>query len=127
MPFLGWSAQGSIFAGGSWDHERWGGELPHRDSIDEVTPANPVLVHRLDLHMGLANTRALEEAALTACTRIAARAGFAEGFSGSLIAGKVADFSVLEGDLLSTPETELDTVSVSRTFVEGEEVYRKGP
>jgi predicted amidohydrolase YtcJ len=66
------------------------------------------------------------QAALRAYTCTAARAGFAEGFSGSLTAGKVADFVVLEGDLFSVPETELDSVCVSRTFVQGEEVYRKG-
>ena len=53
---------GRWILGGSWDHQRWGGALPHRDWIDEHTPSNPVFVHRLDLHMGLANTRALEAA-----------------------------------------------------------------
>jgi hypothetical protein len=52
--------------GGSWDHERWGGELPRRDWIDSVTGSTPVFVSRLDLHMGLANSRALELAGITA-------------------------------------------------------------
>ena len=45
---------------GAWDHQNWGGELPDRRWIDEVTPKNPVFVMRLDGHMGLANSYALE-------------------------------------------------------------------
>lgn len=51
--------------GGTWDHELWGGELPRRDWIDSVTAETPVFVSRLDGHMGLANTRALELAGIT--------------------------------------------------------------
>jgi predicted amidohydrolase YtcJ len=51
--------------GGTWDHELWGGQLPHRDWIDSLTPNTPVFVSRLDGHMGLANSRALELAGVT--------------------------------------------------------------
>lgn len=54
--------------GGNWDHEAWGGELPTREWIDRHTPDHPVFVTRLDLHMGLANTAALERAGITAAT-----------------------------------------------------------
>ncbi len=54
--------------GGAWDHELWGGELPRRDWLDPVTPRTPVFVSRLDLHMALANGRALELAGITAAT-----------------------------------------------------------
>jgi predicted amidohydrolase YtcJ len=54
--------------GGLWDHEAWGGELPRRDWIDTVTPNTPVLVSRLDAHMALANTHALELAGVTSDT-----------------------------------------------------------
>lgn len=53
---------------GTWDHENWGGELPRRDWIDAVTPQNPVWINRLDGHMGLANTIALELAGVDADT-----------------------------------------------------------
>jgi hypothetical protein len=53
---------------GTWDHENWGGELPTRDWIDEVTPKNPVWINRLDGHMALANSRALELAGVDADT-----------------------------------------------------------
>ena len=50
---------------GNWDHELWGGELPHKDWIDEVTPNNPVYLIRLDGHMALANSAALAAAGIT--------------------------------------------------------------
>ncbi len=45
-----------------------GRELPRRDWIDEVTPDNPVWVYRLDGHMALANSVALELAGVDART-----------------------------------------------------------
>lgn len=61
--------KGRWILGGDWDHEAWGGELPRRDWIDAVTPDNPVFVNRLDGHMALANSRALELAGITKATR----------------------------------------------------------
>lgn len=49
---------------GNWDHTLWGGELPHKDWIDEGTEDTPVLVMRLDWHMALANTAALKYAGI---------------------------------------------------------------
>lgn len=60
---------GEWMLGGLWDHESWGGELPRRDWIDSVTSHTPVLVSRLDAHMALANTCALELAGVTAETQ----------------------------------------------------------
>jgi predicted amidohydrolase YtcJ len=51
---------GTWILGGDWDHEMWGGELPDREWIDAVTTEHPVFVTRLDWHMALANSRALE-------------------------------------------------------------------
>jgi len=51
---------GEWILGGAWDHENWGGELPRREWIDEVTPDNPVWIFRLDGHMALANSLALD-------------------------------------------------------------------
>ncbi|MBC8491123.1 MAG: amidohydrolase [Candidatus Marinimicrobia bacterium] len=45
---------------GDWDHSLWGGDLPKRDWIDDVTPDNPVWINRLDGHMALANSLALK-------------------------------------------------------------------
>ncbi|MFO7260794.1 MAG: amidohydrolase [bacterium] len=52
---------GRWITGGDWDHELWeGAPLPRREWIDSLTPEHPVFVTRLDGHMALANTRALE-------------------------------------------------------------------
>lgn len=56
---------GEWITGGDWDHELWGGELPEKGWIDGGTLSNPVFVSRLDGHMGLANSVALELAGIT--------------------------------------------------------------
>jgi len=56
---------GTWITGGDWDHTLWGGELPRRDWIDEVTPDHPVWVNRLDGHMALANSVALGAVGVT--------------------------------------------------------------
>jgi len=59
---------GTWITGGDWDHENWGGELPRAGWIDAVTPDHPVMVHRLDGHMVLVNTAAMELAGVDAAT-----------------------------------------------------------
>lgn len=56
---------GEWITGGDWDHELWGGDLPDRGWLDAGTLGNPVFVSRLDGHMGLANSVALEMAGIT--------------------------------------------------------------
>jgi predicted amidohydrolase YtcJ len=56
---------GAWITGGDWDHEAWGGELPTRGWIDAATPRHPVWIHRVDGHMALANSRALDEAGVS--------------------------------------------------------------
>ena len=51
--------------GGDWDHERWGGSLPTREWIDAVAPGHPIWLTRVDSHMALANSRALQLAGVT--------------------------------------------------------------
>ena len=60
---------GTWITGGDWDHTHWGGELPTRQWIDSVTPNNPVWVSRLDGHMALANTLAMNAGKVTKETR----------------------------------------------------------
>ena len=57
-------APGEWMQGGSWDHQNWGGELPQRGWIDPVTAQIPVFIQRLDGHMALANSRALQLAGI---------------------------------------------------------------
>lgn len=63
LPAGGWMLEGN------WDHQNWGGELPHRDWIDSVTPNTPVFIQRLDGHMSLASSAALRAAGVTRDTR----------------------------------------------------------
>ena len=55
---------GQWLEGGNWDQDRWGGEMPHKDWIDAVTPDVPVAVIRYDLHMLLLNSVALRLAGI---------------------------------------------------------------
>ena len=59
---------GEWITGGTWDHENWGGELPKREWIDALTPDNPVFIQRLDGHMVLTNSLALNLAGVDADT-----------------------------------------------------------
>ncbi len=62
--------KGQWILGGDWDHEKWpGAPLPTREMIDAATPGHPVLVNRLDGHMALANSLALELAGITPETK----------------------------------------------------------
>ncbi|MCC6392325.1 MAG: amidohydrolase [Bryobacterales bacterium] len=57
---------GEWITGGDWDHENFTPvRLPERRWIDAVTPGHPVFVNRLDGHMALANSLALQLAGIT--------------------------------------------------------------
>jgi predicted amidohydrolase YtcJ len=61
---------GSWIVGGDWDDQLWPGTpLPRKEWIDSVTKQTPVLVNRLDGHMALANSRALELAGVRRATK----------------------------------------------------------
>ena len=52
--------------GGRWDHENWKiKKVPSRKDIDDITGNTPVFVSRMDGHMGIANSKALELAGIT--------------------------------------------------------------
>ena len=59
---------GSWILGGNWDHELWGGQYPDKSWIDEVIKDRPVLIDRLDGHMSLANSKALDIAGINSNT-----------------------------------------------------------
>jgi predicted amidohydrolase YtcJ len=57
---------GEWILGGNWDHEAWPSKKhPARELIDAVTKNNPVFVQRLDGHIALANSLALNLAGIT--------------------------------------------------------------
>jgi predicted amidohydrolase YtcJ len=62
--FAATMASGEWMQGGTWDHQNWGGELPHHDWVDELTPDNPIFLMRLDGHMALVNEQAMALAGL---------------------------------------------------------------
>ncbi len=61
--------------------------------------------------------------ALKAMTIWAAYGAFEEGEKGSLEPGKLADFVVLDKDIMTIPEGELFGVKVMQTFIGGQVVY----
>jgi predicted amidohydrolase YtcJ len=62
--------KGRWITGGDWDHERWpAAKLPTKELIDRYTPDIPVFVNRLDGHMALANSLALQLAGVTRDTK----------------------------------------------------------
>lgn len=63
------------------------------------------------------------EQALRAMTIWAAKSAFEENLKGSLEPGKVADFVVLEDDLMKVPTDALARLKVIKTYVDGELVF----
>jgi predicted amidohydrolase YtcJ len=61
---------GEWIVGGGWDHTLWPvKELPSRWDIDEVTTDHPVFLQRVDGHIAVANTRALQLASITIASK----------------------------------------------------------
>jgi len=63
------------------------------------------------------------EEAMRSITIWAAKAGFEEYVRGSIDKGKMADFVILDHDIMTCPVTEIPAVNVVMTFVGGEKVY----
>ena len=64
------AAPGEWIVGGGWDQTLWPvKELPTRWDIDEVASDHPVFVQRVDGHIGVANTRALQLASITLASK----------------------------------------------------------
>ncbi len=58
--------EGKWMLGGNWDHENWKSRVPPRkETIDRFTSSFPVFLDRIDTHMALVNSRALEAAGIT--------------------------------------------------------------
>jgi predicted amidohydrolase YtcJ len=61
---------GDWILGGGWDETTWPVKvLPSRWDLDEVSGGHPVFLDRVDGHLGVANTRALQLASITIASR----------------------------------------------------------
>lgn len=137
-PFVYWI--GSWFQKYGPERVRW--SYPAKSYIDNgiieaagsdvpVTPLSPwwgiwAAVVRRDLQSGqilAPEERISIEQALTLYTRNGAYAGFEEDRKGALEPGKLADFIVVDRDVLTVPADELKDVKVLQTFVGGRSVY----
>jgi predicted amidohydrolase YtcJ len=65
------------------------------------------------------------EDALRGMTIWAAKSNFEEQEKGSLEKGKLADFIIVDKDLLKTPPADLLSITVLKTFSNGQKVYQK--
>jgi predicted amidohydrolase YtcJ len=64
------AAPGAWILGGGWDENMWPVKVvPSRWDIDEVSGGHPVFLARVDGHIGVANTRALQLANITIASR----------------------------------------------------------
>ncbi|MFO8088020.1 MAG: amidohydrolase [Bacteroidales bacterium] len=63
------------------------------------------------------------EQALKAMTIWAAKAGFEENVKGSIEKGKMADFVILEKDIMKIPVKEIYSVKVTETYLDGKKVF----
>lgn len=60
---------GHWITGGNWDHTLWAQKvLPTRQELDRVTGGHPTFLSRIDGHIAIANTAALQAAGITART-----------------------------------------------------------
>ncbi|HVT05373.1 MAG TPA: amidohydrolase [Thermoanaerobaculia bacterium] len=64
--------------------------------------------------------------AISAFTKGAAYAAFEEGSRGTIEVGKNADLTIVEGDLMKAPPSELFKTKVRMTIVDGKVVYDSG-
>jgi predicted amidohydrolase YtcJ len=63
-------APGDWILGGGWDENFWPVKaVPSRWDIDEITTDHPVFLERVDGHIGVANSRALQLASITIASR----------------------------------------------------------
>jgi len=137
-PFVYWI--GSWFQKYGAERVRW--SYPAKSYIDNgiieaagsdvaVTPISPwwgiwAAVVRKDLQSGQVvapEERISIEQALTLYTRNGAYAGFEEDRKGALEPDKLADFIIVDRDVLSVPADEIKDVKVLQTFVGGQSVY----
>ena len=58
------ASPGDWILGHGWAEANWGGEFPSSSWLDPITPQNPVMLSRMDMHMAVVNSAALRLAEL---------------------------------------------------------------
>jgi hypothetical protein len=108
------------------------GLLPILHSDCPVTPVSPLFciqsaVHRLTSSGEILNAseRVSVEDGVSTMTRNAAHAAFQENSLGSLEAGKLGDFVILEQDPFRVAPGEIGQIEVAATVVGGQLMYGK--
>jgi predicted amidohydrolase YtcJ len=141
-PFVYWI--GSWFAKYGPQRVRWSypaksyienGIIEAAGSDVDVTPISPwwgiwAAVERKELQTGQVlapEERLTIQETLRLYTLNGAYAGFEEGQKGSLKPGKLADFIVVDRDVLSVPSELLKDVKVLKTYVGGTLIYQSEP
>lgn len=80
-----------------------------------------------DGHVWGGNQRVTVDEALRIATINGARASYEEGAKGSITAGKLADFVMLERDPHEVNPDEIKTIPIMRTVVGGRTVHPRSP
>jgi predicted amidohydrolase YtcJ len=98
--------------------------------VEEISPLLTfyAAVGRMDLNGYPAGGFQIEnglsrEEALRSMTIWAASGAFEENFKGSIEPGKVADFVILDRDIMSVPVKEIPGTNVLKTYIDGELVF----
>jgi predicted amidohydrolase YtcJ len=113
--------------------ERMRRSSPHRLLLDEgITvafgsdgiPFSPLYGIGCALNHPIEESRITLEEAVKCYTLNGAIASFDENQKGSVEAGKLADLTILGGDLTEVPQGKISDVPVSMAIVNGEILYR---
>lgn len=100
---------GQWILGGGWDHTLWGSKtLPTRQDLDAVTGGHPALLERVDGHIAVVNTAALQIAGLTAATPNPQGGEFDHGADGTLT-GIIREVPALAAVRAHIPKPDTDT------------------
>jgi predicted amidohydrolase YtcJ len=102
-----------------------GTDTPVED-VDPIQCYDAAVIRRLkDGTVFFPDQRMSRMEALRSYTINNAYAAFEEGSKGSLKVGKLADVTVLSGDILTVPESEIGSVKVDDTIVGGKVMYER--
>ena len=112
------SRPGEWILGRGWDHTLWGGEWPTKKDLDEVAPANPVFLQRVDGHVSWANTLALQKADVTRETKAPEGGEILHDPSGEPTGILKETAATLVGRVVPQPSREQRTEALERALAE---------